>query len=162
MLLARCDLIDSLIYNYKNIYILACTIVCNRDQYIPAKLEEISVTEIEVELDGSEVEDSAHESMLTAMTNPESSGEYVEPNEIDLPPSVLPTGPVELTEYPDGAIPILTVRRYRIASALAGPISLLLFVESDTLDESQFVGKIFSLRETTGEGGLEPLFTPDK
>ena len=89
--------------------------------------------------------------------SPAGSTEYAEIEDADFPYSELPKGPLELVEYPAVGVPRFTVRRYRSGSSLGGPVFICLFLPDCGLDDSTFLGKVYTFREVAGEGGLEPL-----
>jgi hypothetical protein len=85
--------------------------------------------------------------------------EYAGIEDADFPYSELPKGPLELMRYPDAGNQLLTIRRYRVGSSLGGPVFICFFLPDRGFDDSSFLGKVYALREISGEGGIEPLFT---
>src|SRR5205085_274257 len=86
------------------------------------------------------------------------SVEYVKVNCWDMPEEYVPSGPLDLTRYPDGTGPALTVYHYQIAEMFHGPIYFFLDIHDEDFDASPFIQGVFSAVGRGGEGGPEPLF----
>jgi hypothetical protein len=87
----------------------------------------------------------------------EASNGYEGVNAFDLPVGFCPSGPLELTEHPSGSI-ALQARDYSVAAPLHGAVLVFVRLHDAGADAQSLVERVFSLTETSGEGGIQPLF----
>jgi hypothetical protein len=75
---------------------------------------------------------------------------YVTANWWELPEKYVLAGPLDLTRYPGGGEPALTVLHYAVSKVFHGPVFFFLRLYDPTFDPSAFIGGVFA-----AEGGLD-------
>lgn len=85
--------------------------------------------------------------------------EYVMVDCWELKGSYIPSGPLDLTPYPDGGRIALTVFTYDTWAVLHGPVLFLLTIREASFDPSPFVGGVYVAEGRAGGQLFEPFQT---